>query len=155
MRAAIIDYGRSKGNLLLIVIHHLAVDVVSWSILLEGIETAYRQISTQQSVQLPARSSSFRDWAQRLTHYAQTPKLRRELAFWTDESRRKVRPVPLDFTGGDNTESSARKFSVSLTRAETKDLLQEVPRVAGTMINDLLLTALAMAFSEWTESWRD
>lgn len=152
MRAAIIDYGRSKGNLLLIVIHHLAVDVVSWSILLEGIETAYRQISTQQSVQLPARSSSFRDWAQRLTHYAQTPKLRRELAFWTDESRRKVRPVPLDFTGGDNTESSARKFSVSLTRAETKDLLQEVPRVAGTMINDLLLTALAMAFSEWTES---
>jgi len=152
LRAAIIDFGRRKGNRLLIVIHHLAVDVVSWSILLEGIETAYRQISAQQSVQLSAKSSSFKDWAQRLTQHAQTPKLRRELAFWTHESRRKVRPIPLDFPGGDNTEASARKFSVSLGRTETKDVLQEVPRVAGTMINDLLLTALALAFSRWTKS---
>lgn len=152
VRAAIVDVGQRKGNLLLIVIHHLAVDIVSWSILLEEIETAYRQISAEQPVQLPLKSSSFKDWAQRLTQYANTPKLRRELAFWTHEARRKIRPVPVDFPGGDNTEASTRKFSVSLPRTETKDLLQEVPRVAGTMINDLLLTALAMAFSRWTQS---
>jgi len=152
VRAAIVDVGQQKRNLLLIVIHHLAVDIVSWSILLEGIETAYRQIGTQQAVQLPSKSSSFKDWAQRLTQYANTPKLRRELAFWTYESRRKIRRVPVDFPGGDNTEASTRKFSISLSRAETKDLLQEVPRVAGTMINDLLLTALAIAFSRWAQS---
>lgn len=152
VRAATIDFGQQKGNLLLIVIHHLAVDIVSWGILLEGIETAYRQLSMQQSVQLPAKSSPFKDWAERLTRYAQTTKLRRELAFWTQESRRRARQVPLDFPGGDNTEASARKFSVSLSRTETKDLLQEVPKVAGTMINDLLLAALALAFSRWTQS---
>lgn len=152
VRAAIIEVAERKGSLLLIVVHHLAVDVVSWSILLEGIETVYRQICAQQSVQLPAKSNSFKDWAQRLTQYTRTPKLRRELAFWTHESRRTVRRVPLDFPGGDNTEASACKFSISLGRTETKDLLQEVPRVAGTMINDLLLTALALAFSRWTKS---
>jgi len=152
LRAALIDFGGRKGNLLIVVIHHLAVDVVSWSILLEGIETAYRQISAQQTVQLSARSSSFKDWAQRLSDYAQTQELRRELAFWTQESRRKVRPIPTDFPRGDNTEASARKVSVSLSRADTKDVLQEVPKVAGTMINDLLLTALALAYSRWTRS---
>ena len=152
LRAAIIDVGGRKGNLLLIVVHHLAVDVVSWSILLNEIETAYRQLSAKQSVQLPARTSSFKDWAQRLNQHAQTPELRRELAFWTRESQRRVRRIPLDFTGGENTEASARKFSVSLSRNETKDVLQEVPKVAGTMINDLLLAALALAFSSWTRS---
>jgi non-ribosomal peptide synthase protein (TIGR01720 family) len=63
-----------------------------------------------------------------------------------------VRPIPLDFADGENTEASARKFSVSLSRNETKDVLQEVPKVAGTMINDLLLAALALAFSSWTRS---
>jgi non-ribosomal peptide synthase protein (TIGR01720 family) len=41
---------------------------------------------------------------------------------------------------------------VSLSRSETKDLLQEVPKVAGSMFNDLLLAALALAFSRWTQS---
>lgn len=152
LRAALIDPGGRKGSLLIIVVHHLAVDVVSWSVLLEGIETAYRQLTTHQSVQLPSRTSSYRDWAQRLSEHAQTPELRRELAFWTSEARRKVRSIPLDFPGGDNTESSARKFSISLSRNETKDVLQEVPKVAGTMINDLLLAALALAYSRWTRS---
>jgi non-ribosomal peptide synthase protein (TIGR01720 family) len=41
---------------------------------------------------------------------------------------------------------------MSLGAQETRALLQEVPRVYHTMINDVLLTALARAFSNWTRS---
>ena len=49
-----------------------------------------------------------------------------------------------------NTEASAREFTVTLTPAETTALLQEVPPVYNTQINDVLLTALAQTFTGWT-----
>ena len=52
--------------------------------------------------------------------------------------------------GGSNQEKDAASLTVSLTAAETEDLLREVPRAYHTEINDVLLTALGMALQEWT-----
>ncbi|MBX9258016.1 non-ribosomal peptide synthetase, partial [Desmonostoc muscorum CCALA 125] len=74
--------GRNKKARLLIVIHHLVVDGVSWRILLEDLQTLYEQLSVGQAIQLPAKTTSFKDWAQRLTEYAQSDILKSELAYW-------------------------------------------------------------------------
>jgi amino acid adenylation domain-containing protein/non-ribosomal peptide synthase protein (TIGR01720 family) len=152
VRAALVARGGGRANLLLVVIHHLAVDIVSWSILVEGLQEAYRQLGRGQSVQLAAGTTSFKEWAERLAQYAQTPKLRREADFWLAETSRPAGSLPVDFPGGVNTEESARTVWVSLGAEETRALLQEVPRVYHTMINDVLLAALALAFSKWTRS---
>ncbi len=52
---------------LAIVIHHLAVDAVSWLTLLKDLETIYRQVSAGEEVILPLKTSSFKAWAQGLT----------------------------------------------------------------------------------------
>ncbi|NJL59463.1 MAG: hypothetical protein HC887_07260, partial [Desulfobacteraceae bacterium] len=57
-------------NRLLIVIHHLVVDGVSWRILLEDIETAYRQSLAGKAVVLPEKSDSFKRWAEKMTRIA-------------------------------------------------------------------------------------
>jgi non-ribosomal peptide synthase protein (TIGR01720 family) len=49
-----------------------------------------------------------------------------------------------------NTVETVDVVSVTLDRDETRALLLEIPRIYHTEINDLLLTALAQSFAEWT-----
>ncbi|MFB2875779.1 amino acid adenylation domain-containing protein, partial [Floridanema aerugineum] len=145
---------------LLIVIHHLVVDGVSWRILLEDLLTAYQQLSQSQAIQLPPKTTSFQDWAQHLKEYAQyaygtltrTEKLKSELTYWLRGSEVNVSQIPVDYLQGVNTVASAESISVSLTPAETQALLQEVPKAYKTQINDVLLTALVLVLSRWTNS---
>jgi len=143
------DRGATPGRLL-IAVHHLAVDGVSWRLLIEDLETAYRALRAGAPVQLPPRSASVRRWSQALVDAAANPALVASSAHWL-----KVGSVPGDLpaegTGeGANTEASARTATVSLESDETQALLQRVPAAYGTQINDVLLTALALALRGWT-----
>jgi len=168
LRVVYFDLGAGQPGRLLIVIHHLAVDGVSWRILLEDLQMAYHQLSRGEAVQLPPKTTSFQQWARRLVEYAQTEAVRRELDYWLgilapDRSRtrleqgslsaeHRIARLPVDYPGGENTEASARTVAVSLSAEETQALLQEVPAAYRTEINDVLLTALAQAMARWTGS---
>ncbi|MEH2284139.1 MAG: amino acid adenylation domain-containing protein [Nostoc sp.] len=144
--------GIDKKARLLIVIHHLVVDGVSWRILLEDLQTAYQQLSQGKAIQLPAKTTSFKDWALKITAYAQSEILKTELAYWLSASYRAVHSIPVDYSQGVNTTASAKTISVSLNEAETLSLLQDVPKAYKTQINDVLLTALSLVLSRWTNS---
>ena len=137
-------------NRLLIVIHHLLTDVVSWRVLLEDFVTAYGQLSQNQTVTLPAKTSSYQQWSKRLTALAQSETIKADLSYWLEQSRKHVTSLPLDFASGANTVADAEVVSVSLSEAETTGLLQEVPSVYQTQITDALLAALARALRKWT-----
>jgi NRPS condensation-like uncharacterized protein len=150
LRVALFDLGAHKPRRLLMVIHHLAVDGVSWRILLEDLQTIYQQLSRKEAIKLPPKTTSFKQWAKRLMEYAHSGALQQELGYWLAASRTRAYRLPVDYPEGTNTEASARTVSVSLTAEETKALLQEVPKAYRTQINDVLLTALVQAFSRWT-----
>ena len=143
------DRGASSGRLF-IAVHHLAVDGVSWRLLIEDLETAYRALSAGASVQLPPRSASVQRWSQALVDAAANPALVASSAHWL-----KVGAVPGDLpadgtTQGADIEALARTVTVSLDGEETQALLQKVPAAYRTQINDVLLTALALALRGWT-----
>ncbi len=135
---------------LLIVIHHLLTDVVSWRILLEDFVTAYGQLDHSQTVALPAKTTSYQQWSKRLAELAQSEVIKADLPYWLDQSSKTLPRLPLDFTGGVNTVAVADVISVSLNDEETTALLQEVPSVYQTQITDALLAALARALKKWT-----
>src|SRR5204863_4098312 len=81
-RVVYIVLGSGRGGRLLFVVHHLAIDGVSWRPLLEDLETAYLQLEAGQVPQLPPRTSSYKTWAGRLRDLASTDALRDELAHW-------------------------------------------------------------------------
>ncbi|NEU77732.1 amino acid adenylation domain-containing protein [Nostoc sp. UIC10630] len=149
VQAAIFDRGANQPSYLLLIIHHLAVDGVSWRILLEDFQTVYTQLQAGEAIKLPAKTTSFQQWAQKLKNYAQLDELQNELEYWCAESRRHVSRIPVDFPGGENTVVSARTISVSLSVEDTQALLQKVPAAYQTQINDVLLTALVQTFAEW------
>src|SRR5262249_19458657 len=55
------------GDNLCLVIHHLAVDTVSWQILLDDLELAMESLQAGRPLRLPAPTTAFQEWGRRLT----------------------------------------------------------------------------------------
>jgi amino acid adenylation domain-containing protein/non-ribosomal peptide synthase protein (TIGR01720 family) len=150
VRAALFSTGTGSDRLL-IVVHHLAVDGVSWRILLEDLWSGYQQLTVgEDTVQLPAKTTSFQAWAERLEQHARSQAMGEEASYWLELSGRKAPALPVDFVGGENDLASAETVVVTLSADETGALLSDVPSAYRTQINDVLLTALAQAFRSWT-----
>ncbi len=148
-RMALFTTGQQHSYLLLI-IHHLAIDGISWSILLEDLYNAYQQCLSGNEVRLPVRHASFQSWAQHLERYAHSAELKKEAAYWLSEERKNVVPLPKDFAHTTNTEESTRVVSISLSEEETQTLFAEALPIYRLQANDLLLAALAQTCTRWT-----
>jgi amino acid adenylation domain-containing protein/non-ribosomal peptide synthase protein (TIGR01720 family) len=149
LQAALFRRGGRRDDRLLLVLHHLVVDGVSWRILLEDFETAYGQLASGDDISLPPRTTSFQYWAERLQQYAQSAVLAQETGYWLQLSRAQAAPLPQDRAGA-NRVASARSVMVSLNAPQTRELIQEVPKTYHAHINELLLAALVHAFRGWT-----
>jgi amino acid adenylation domain-containing protein/non-ribosomal peptide synthase protein (TIGR01720 family) len=154
LRFLFFDLGEAEPARLLIVSHHLVVDGVSWRILLEDLQLAYSQLLAGEAVQLAAKTTSFQHWAETLKEYAASPSVLDQSAYWLSAGRQQVCALPRDELRGENQISSTQVVSVALSGEETRALLQEVPAVYHTQVNDLLLTALALALTKWMGSER-
>jgi amino acid adenylation domain-containing protein/non-ribosomal peptide synthase protein (TIGR01720 family) len=151
IRVALFDGGGASPSYLLIVVHHLAVDTISWGVLLEDLETAYRQLSAGEQVSLPRKTTSFKSWTRQLAQFAQSSAIEPEIDYWTSRGALPVTKLPVDHAGA-NTVASRRTISASLTAAETRAVLQDLPAKHRTQINEVLLAAIARAFSAWMQT---
>jgi non-ribosomal peptide synthase protein (TIGR01720 family) len=152
LRALLFDLGVGRPGRLLLVLHHLVVDPVSWQILLEDLLTAYHQLEMGLPPSLPPKTTSWQHWARRLAEHARSKALRQELSFWLERDRRQVQPLPQDLCQGNNTVGELQLVLVELDTRETTALLQAVPAVYNTQVNDVLLTALTLACARWSGS---
>jgi amino acid adenylation domain-containing protein/non-ribosomal peptide synthase protein (TIGR01720 family) len=159
LRVALFDRGAGRSCRLLLVIHHLAIDAVSWRILLEDLQRTYEQLVRGQRPMLPPKSTSYRDWSLKLTELAQSPAQREEAAWWiaalADAPARLPRDAVPHATNGhahapQNTVASTGEVTAALSAEETEALLHEAPRAWQARIDELLLAALARAVSGWT-----
>jgi non-ribosomal peptide synthase protein (TIGR01720 family) len=150
MRVIHFHLGDEQPGRVLIIIHHLAVDGVSWRILLEDLERGYEQALRGAAIEFAAKTTSYREWAQRLSEYVQSDTLAEEQKYWVEMAERKVKRLPVDHERGENRQGSAAVVRVSLSEEETKALLTEVPEVYHTQINEVLMTAVGEALARWT-----
>jgi non-ribosomal peptide synthase protein (TIGR01720 family) len=127
---------------LLLVIHHLVVDGVSWRILLADLRQAYASARAGAPIDLLETSHGANVWARRLEAYAreQAP----QIDYWSRLDGAPAAP-PADYSGGTDVQSERRSIRVGLDRATTEALLKEAPAAYRTKIDDILLTALARA----------
>src|SRR5205085_2055827 len=150
IRVAAVDAGEHQPARLLIIVHHLVIDGVSWRVLLEDLQRGYEQAASGREVELGAKTSSYRQWAERLLAYSGSEAVRRERAYWEAEARREVGAVPVDHHLGANTLASAATVGVRLSREKTQRLLKEAPRAYKAQIQEVLLSALAGSYSRWS-----
>src|ERR1043166_2305293 len=150
----VVWFQRAPGQkaLLLIVIHHLVVDGVSWRILLEDLQVGCEQLLGGQAIQLSPKTTSYQRWAERLQEYGQSQEVQKQLGYWQEVIKSPAVPLPRDKQGQQNTVAFQRVVHKELSVEETRALLQEVPEKYHTQINDVLLTALARALGGWSQS---
>jgi len=149
VRVALFNFGPQRPARLLFVIHHLAVDGVSWRILFEDLQTCYQQLQDGGMAKLPAKTTSFKQWAKQLSELAHSGAFEKEANYWLAVCRAASGALPMDLSGGENGEATARTVSVTLDAAETRALLKQVPQAYNTQINDVLLSALGLALLPW------
>jgi amino acid adenylation domain-containing protein/non-ribosomal peptide synthase protein (TIGR01720 family) len=149
-RVVVMDCGPGRPSRLLLVAHHLVIDAVSWQIILDDLILGYRQLTEGKPVQLPLKTTSFRRWAEGLIGFARSPEGKEEADYWLRLQNLPRAPMPRDFAGGINTESSTKTFTISISKEDTEVLLRRGLRAYGVEINDILLTALAQTLTAWT-----
>ncbi|MFC5720643.1 amino acid adenylation domain-containing protein [Streptomyces gamaensis] len=147
--AVLFELGAGRAPRLLLSAHHLTVDGVSWRILTEDLDTGYRQAVSGGPVDLGPRTTSFREWALRLEQHTADGGFDAEAGSWRAVADPAAAPLPVD-ADGPNTVDSTRTVEVRLTEEETRALLQQVPPVYRTRVDDVLLSAYGRVLARWT-----
>jgi amino acid adenylation domain-containing protein/non-ribosomal peptide synthase protein (TIGR01720 family) len=136
---------RRQARQLVVVVHHVVVDGVSWRVLMEDLATAWRQLTSGTPIELPPVGTSFRRWTQLLER----------AAFDADSSyyRRPLpgedHPVGRRAPAETDTVARERVRTLSVGPEVTAALLGEIPARFHAGVNDVLLTALAVTLARW------
>ncbi|MFI9169843.1 condensation domain-containing protein [Streptomyces lincolnensis] len=149
VRAVWFDAGPGRAGRLLLVVHHLAVDGVSWRILVPDLEAAWTALAQGRPAQLPPVGTSFRRWSRLLGEEARRPARVAEGDLW-----RRMLAAPRTPLGaraldpGRDTAATTRSLRLTLPPEVTGPLLTTVPSAFGTGTHGVLLTGLALALAD-------
>jgi non-ribosomal peptide synthase protein (TIGR01720 family) len=150
--AALFDLGANQSGRLLLVAHHLMMDMIGWRIFLEDLQMAYQSLDGGHEPAFPAKTTSIKTWSMRLGQYANSTTAESELEAWCALGKESQRRLPLDFASGDNSVASSDRVVVELDPEETRALLTDLPRLCQSQIQDALLLGVVEALSEWIGS---
>ncbi|MCP2289083.1 non-ribosomal peptide synthetase [Nocardia amikacinitolerans] len=144
-----LDAGTEAAGRLVLVIHHLAVDAVSWRILIADLISAWVQAHADETPELPSVGTSMRTWAHALTEAATTESLVAEADHWAAVLA--TPDPPLGRRGLDpavDTGDTIERLELSLPAATTATLLDRLPATYRCGMEDALLTALASVLAD-------
>jgi non-ribosomal peptide synthase protein (TIGR01720 family) len=144
------DAGPDRAGRLLIVLHHLVVDGVSWRIIEGDLAAAWQAVTAGEPVRLQPTGTSFKRWAEHLVVAAHDPARVAELATWQaalEAPEVLLGDRPLDRT--QDVMSTIRHVRQELSTQLTSAVLTQAPAAFRAGVNDVLLTALALAVADW------
>ncbi|MEQ8170430.1 MAG: amino acid adenylation domain-containing protein, partial [Candidatus Eremiobacterota bacterium] len=133
-------HGDGKDRLF-IAIHHLCIDMVSWRIIIGDFNRIYKRLSDGLTALLPGKTSSYRDWSETLLDYVSEGETYRP--YWLSVLKDST-AMPVQYK--ESTYSDISNYKISMSCHETELLLNNLPSAYNTQINDILLSALLMAF---------
>jgi amino acid adenylation domain-containing protein/non-ribosomal peptide synthase protein (TIGR01720 family) len=144
------DAGPEQPGWLLIVLHHLSVDGVSWRILLPDLAAAWQAIRAGRSPALDPVPTGLADWSRRLSALAVEPGRATEAALWAGILGSADPPLgSRSLDPAIDVAASVRQHSVGLAQARTTQLLTSVPAAVHARVHEVLLASLTMALAEW------
>ncbi|RDI64981.1 non-ribosomal peptide synthase protein (TIGR01720 family)/amino acid adenylation domain-containing protein/thioester reductase-like protein [Nocardia pseudobrasiliensis] len=150
LQAVWFDSGPDSAGTLLLVVHHLVVDGVSWRILLSDLALGWEAIRADRELLLPPEGTSLRRWSTLLAEQATAPARMAELPLWKAilaRSEPVLANVTLDPTR--HVYGGAGSLTTRLPVALTAPLLGKIPAAFHAGVQDILLGAFAMATVEW------
>ncbi len=150
VRIALFDHEPGKVRFLHIAAQYMSGDINSWPILLDDLDAAYRQLDAGLPIEVPRKTTSARQWADRLAERAKPGGMpQQELDYWLAQAPHNPPRFPMDHDLGPNNWVTARFQPAEFDQEETEVLLQKVPRFLGVQIDAVLVAAVLSAFETW------
>ncbi len=150
VQAVWFDAGGTAAGRLLLSIHHLAVDGVSWRLLVADLRAAWEAVVRGEVPSLSPVGTSFRGWARRLAERARAAEVVGELSLWRGMlSRPSLRLVEGALDPERDLAGGAGHVRVVLPSRVTEGLLTRVASAFHCGVQEVLLTGLAVALAEW------
>ena len=151
LNLTLFDLGMDRPQKLFFAAHHFILEGLSWTLFWHDLDTTYRQISNGQEISFPAKTHSFKKWAEALRKYAQSEEIREEIDYWLELPWAQIRSLPTEASANskNNTNASAQEISAAFTEEETNHLLFNPLKPDPEVI---LATALAQSLASWTGS---
>lgn len=139
-----------KGDYLLIAIHHMVVDAVSWRIIIEDFDLLYNEPEQK----LPLKTTSFQEWASKQKQYASGYALQNERNYWNSLSEWEMKELNKDYDPSNIDNAKIIQKTIELDKAYTEKLLTKVNKAYSTEINDILLSALTYTIADFNQTDR-
>ncbi|MFD4825019.1 amino acid adenylation domain-containing protein [Streptomyces rubiginosohelvolus] len=152
VRAVWCDRGPGRSGRLVLVVHHLAVDGVSWRIITADLAAAHDDVLAGKPPAPPGDSTSFRQWALGLADAATAPARRAEAPAWRAREERDAPALgarPLDPVR--DTRGTVAHLERTLDPDLTRALITRVPAAVHGSVHDVLVAATALALARWRE----
>ncbi|WP_426094745.1 amino acid adenylation domain-containing protein [Flavobacterium sp. DSR2-3-3] len=138
----------SDGDRLVLIIHHLVIDGVSWRILLEDLSNLYSSYKSENEAKLPAKTDSFKRWASLQKDFAKGKEMQAERGYWEEISKESIPQLSSDYNPESTTVTIDKRSGFLLDKTLTDKLQTQVHNIYNTEINDVLLTGLGLAIQE-------
>ncbi len=143
--AVLFDAGPGAASQVLVAVHHLVVDGVSWTFLLEDLEAILRGKRDALPIRLPPKTASYGQWSRSLQATAGAADLTERWSDWL-AALEGARPLVVDRPGeGPPLSADSRRMRLVLTPQQTQAVLEAARRLASGRVDDLLLAGLACA----------
>ena len=149
LRCTWYDAGDEPGKLVF-TCHHLAIDALSWAVVVEDFARVYCQHVARRPLVMRPKSTSYHEWSTALTQSFVYDELEDEREFWLAQLRAKDWHLPVDYPAGDTSHGSTDIVRDSIGREATSALVSGLPRNHQAVIQDALLAALVRTISEWS-----
>ncbi|WP_051773744.1 condensation domain-containing protein [Streptomyces sp. NRRL S-237] len=146
LRAVLLDRGAGQQGRLALVVHHLVVDGVSWRILQDDLRTCWTALAEGREPALEPAATPFAHWADLLRAEATSGRRTTEAERWAAALREAPQPLAgVRAPGGLDPESPENTLTLTLGPDVSGPLLTTAPGLVNGTVNDVLLTALALA----------
>lgn len=143
----VLHFSLSDSDRIVILIHHLVIDGVSWRILFEDLAKLYNDFSLNTKSKLQLKTDSYKFWAEKFNEFVKNGSLDDEISYWQSLLDQKIIPI----VQNDNLTKKAYTFTASKTITfdeETTSIIPTVHAKLNTRINDLLLASLGISIRE-------
>ncbi|WP_363322859.1 amino acid adenylation domain-containing protein [uncultured Alcanivorax sp.] len=127
---------------LLLTLHHLAVDGVSWRILLEDLFSAYQQLQQGGDASLPRKTHNLQDWRQALNQHF-VPEAEKELPYWQQATQTLAPLFPV------HQDSGPARFECQTDAKTLRRWVKSADRYASLNLEEFLLIALAGTLADY------
>ncbi|MYR07111.1 amino acid adenylation domain-containing protein [Gordonia sp. SID5947] len=139
---------KDSPDVLLLAVHHLAVDAVSWQVLFADLAGAGHALRAGTEPSVPAEHTDYRAWCDHVVARADSPEVLAQESYWAaqvageDPAIGARRPEP-----STDTWASLRSAVTHTDVDVTATILRSVDRTTG--VREFLLAALTLTIAAW------